>query len=222
MTSSSQQPISLPPDQRAKLLAQRRLSDEFDQEVLAALDFLSPDIRPYLTDYFILIEDFKVTLIEEYRRCYSDYSFLVVPIHKAFECYLFKLFGDILEFTISRKTNIGYYLNVLAENKRKESIETLIAKYPFAKIDEKKWLAMWQALGRQWETNRNPLTHFEGERINNINSAQQVASSIVREMKLSAKLINDELFIPVIEKIQKEEKEKEEIRKNKELLGPVD
>jgi len=86
---------SLTENQRIKLSAQIKLNDTFDGKVLTALNAFSSNIIPHLTDYFMLVNDLRLELAEEVRRIYFDYSFVISPIHKSFECFLQGVLSDL-------------------------------------------------------------------------------------------------------------------------------
>ncbi len=216
MTAPSTPPLT--ESQRIKLLAQIKLKDTFDGKAISALNALSSDIVPHLTDHFMLVHDLRLSLREEYRRIYFDYGFVLFPTHKAFECFLNGVLSVIFKFEISRKKPIGVYLNYSKTQKVKILDEML--KLPWGKkISKDKWIDRWKALAEQWQINRNPLTHPEQERILNLTKAEQIAGAIIREMEISLKLFMDEFLDPLVTIVRKQE-EKESARR-KEIASKV-
>jgi len=196
---------SLTENQRIKLQAQIKLNDTFDGKALLALNAFSPNIVPHLTDYFMLVNDLRFGLAEEVRRIYFDYSFVIFPVHKSFECFLQGVLEYIFSFEVSKSKPIGAYLNYQEEEKNKILGEML--KLPWGKkITKVKWIERWNALNQQWKINRNPINHPEQERILNLTKVDQVAGAIIREMEVSLKLFRDEFLDPLVEYFEKEEK----------------
>jgi hypothetical protein len=200
-------PPSLNENQRSRLLAQIKLKDTFDDKALSLLSSFSSDIIPHLTDHFILVNDLRTGLMEEVRRIYFDYSFVVFPIHKSFERFLQGVLEVVFSFKVSKDKPIGMYLNYSLAQKNKILDEML--KLPWGKkITKEKWIERWDALCQQWKNNRNPLTHPEQERILNLTKAEQVAGAIIREMEISLKLFWQEFLAFLVEYVEKEEKAK--------------
>ncbi len=198
---------SLSENQRIKLLAQIKLNDTFDGKALLALNAFSPSIVPHLTDYFMLVNDLRIGLAEEIRRIYFDYSFVIFPVHKSFECFLQGVLEVVFRFEVSKSKPIGSYLNYSQIEKNKILDEML--KLPWGKkITKDRWIERWDALNQQWKINRNPLTHPEQERILNLTKVEQVAGAIIREMEISLKLFREEFLNPLVEHFEKEEKMK--------------
>lgn len=198
----------LNPTQLATLRAKFYLSQGFSKEQLVTFDALSTDISKYLTDYYLLFSDFKTTLNEDFRKVYSDYSFMLNPINKAFEAYIKAIFVRLFGIKITKKTNetVGYYLN-LPEDKKKNILSSFQKIFPFkGQFTEREWIDCLEALERQWKANRNPLTH-PGEKVETLIAAEQIANSIIQEMKHSVNLINKEFLNPLSLHFQKEEKE---------------
>jgi len=196
-------------NQRIKVLAQIKLNDTFSANEINALNALSSSVVPHLTDYFMLVNDLRLGLQEEIRRIYFDYSFVIFPVHKSFECFLQGVLEIIFRFEVSKSKPIGSYLNYSSEEKKKMLGE--MRKLPWGKkLTEEKWIERWEALNQQWKMNRNPLTHPEQERILNLTKAEQVSDAIIREMEISLKLFTVEFLDPLVEYVQREEKKKAE------------
>lgn len=188
----------------AKGLAQKNLEDTFKGGTTAFFNILSRDITPYLLDYFILINDLKFQLDEENRHAYSDYGFVVAPVHKAFESYLGGILKSLFKLKVSHRKNetIGFYLNM--ENKD-SFLENMKKSFTFLPdISKKSWVATLNALCQEWNDNRNPLTHPDGEKITSLRQAESVASSIIRQMDLSSQLLVKEFYNPFKDYIVKE------------------
>jgi len=199
-------------NQRIKILAQIKLNDTFNGKAVQALNAFSPNIVPHLTDYFMLVNDLRTGLQEEIRRIYFDYSFVIFPVHKSFECFLQGVLEFVFRFEVSKSKPIGSYLNYT--NDKKEKVLDEMIKLPWGrKITKAKWIERWEALNQQWKINRNPLTHPEQERISNLTKVEQVAGAIIREMETSLKLFTDEFLDPLVDHFQKEEKKKIEATK---------
>lgn len=188
------------PREVAKFYAEVKLSGHFSPPTINILNFLSKNIVQYLNDHFILVRDLSVTLNEDFRHCFYDYSFVVVPVHKAFECYLNQIFTLIFDFKISKspQASLGHHLN-LSEPEKKIILKRIKS---YSKINETDWLIRWNALADQWGKNRNPLTHSEEERIESLTHAEQVSNSILREINLSSKLFSSEFFDPIFKSIK--------------------
>jgi hypothetical protein len=209
---------SLTATERIKLIAQIKLRDSFDDGGIAALNAISSSIIPHLYDHFMLVNDLRLGLQEEFRRLYFDYSFVLFPVHKAFECFLNGVFGIVFRFELSKGKNVGYYLSYTDEEKDKVLNEML--KLPWGKkISKDKWVARWKALAEQWAINRNPLTHPEQERILSLTKVEQIAGAIIREMEISLKIFKDEFLDPLINFIN--EQEKQEAVKRNELAKKI-
>jgi hypothetical protein len=83
---------------------------------------------------------------------------------------------------------VGYYLS-LSDDDKKTLIDTNVKKYPWSKdIKTDVWIERLNALKKEWKSNRNPLTHAGIERISTLSQAQDAASSIIREIKVSIEL----------------------------------
>ncbi len=194
-------------NQKIKILAQIKLNDTFDGNAVRALNAFSPSIVPHLTDHFMLVNDLRIGLNEEIRRIYFDYSFVIFPIHKAFECFLQGVLEMIFKFEVSNSKPIGSYLNQPTDEKNKILDE--MKKLPWGTgISKDKWIERWEALNQQWKNNRNPLTHPEQERILNLTKAEQVAAAILREVEISLKLFTEEFLNPLVAHFEQEEKQK--------------
>lgn len=206
-SSTPRAPLPLNQLELAKLGAESKLKDSFDDKSLAVLRFYSEDVIPYLLDYLILVDDLTYRLSaggETLRRAYSDYSFLLLPVHKAYESYLTKLLSFNFGLSVSKKTgqSVGSYLK--APNVKKNKVSELAKKIPW-KISVNKWEDRWDGLKTQWGTNRNPLIHPE-EKLDTIRKAEDIARGIFREMNVSAKLFAEELLDPLLEIARKQKK----------------
>lgn len=202
---------SLTENQKAKLLAQIKLEDSFDGKAISALNAFSPNIVPHMTDYFALINDLRFNLGEEIRKVYFDYSFVLFPLHKAFECYLNGVFSVIFEFEISKSKTAGTYLGL--DDAKKDEILEKLQKRPWGKkITKDKWIVRLNALNEQWKTNRNPLTHPEQERVQNLIKTEYIAGALIREIEVSLKLFMEEFLDPLVAHIREQEK-RESVKK---------
>lgn len=195
------------PQQFAYLKAQTKIKDVFEEREWNGLTFFPPNVGQYLLDYFIFVDDLRFTVNEEIRRCYQDYSFVVVPINKAFESYLFSLMTYVFGYKLTETSPIGNYVNAKPDE-RKTKLDELKKKLSWT-INEDKWNERWKGLGDCWRTNRNPLTHVQGEQIKSLAKAENIANAILREMDLSLKLFTKEFLDPLIE-LARKNKEAEE------------
>jgi len=200
--------------QASRLIAQASFEDCFKSHTRSALNYISKEVETYLTDYFLLLSDLKTVIKEESRRGFSDYSFIVFPVHKAFESYLSGSLFLFFRIKVSSNSNesIGHYLSI-SDSQKIKFINEAQKRYPhfLSKLSNQKWVDAWNALKRQWSANRNLLTHVDGEKITNLRQAEQVANSIIREIDLSVQLFTKEFFEPLMEyaKAKKEQEEKE-------------
>lgn len=211
MTNSPQ----VNPTYIAKFYAEKKLNDHFGSSNLNILNFLEKDIVLYLNDFFIITRDLSITLNEEFRRCYFDYSFAVVPVHKAFETYLNRILILLFEYEITKEPQktVGHYLNLSNAEKSKKLEET--EREMNLKLNKPEWLSRWNALSDHWKKNRNPLTHSGEERIETLTKAEQVANSIIREINLSLKLFTAEFIDPLLTRVKEQEDKKIEEEKKK-------
>jgi len=214
MATSVLDQYRLGPTEQAKSLAKIKLDNSFSAKAQNAFNFFSSEIVPYITDYFVLSDDLRtrVGMDEEYRRCYHDYSFLVFPVHKAFESFLAGVWTFVFQFKVSRakKETIGHYLKFYPEEDRKAKIDMLTKRFP--KIVKTKWLERWQALGQCWTDNRNPFIHPE-QKIPTFRIAEQITSVILSETRLSVEIIMIDIFNPLLEEVEKERVEKDKLAK---------
>jgi len=214
MSTQALDQYQLGPTEQAKGLAKVKLDNSFTSKEQGAFNFFSSEIVPYITDYFVLSDDLRtrVGMDEEYRRCYHDYSFLVFPVHKAFEAYLVGVLSFVFQFKISGKKNetIGYYLKYYPDDERKKKLENLAKKFP--KVDIQKWTDRWQSLGQCWTDNRNPLIHPE-QKVPTFRIAEQITSTILSEMRISVGAVMIDILDPLIEQIEKKGKNEEKIVK---------
>jgi len=196
---------TLTENQRIKLIAQIKLNDTFKGKSVSALNALSSNIIPYLTDYFMLVNDLHEGLKEENRKIYFDYSFVISPVHKALECFLKGALEVIFRLEVSKNKPIGMYLKY-EENRKKKILEEM-KKLPWGKkISSDKWIERWEALNQQWKNNRHPIAHPEQERILNLTKADQVAGAIIREIEISLRLFIEEFLDPLVDYVDKQEK----------------
>lgn len=189
--------------QSARIRANLQLNEIFGSKNLNQLSFFSDQISAYLIDYFVLVKDLEKEGGEIPRKAYHDYSFVVAPVQKSLEAILKALFEFPFMLPVTKKKgeSIGYYLN-MPDEKKKELIEKMGKTFSL-KISMDKWLEMWSALGKEWETNRNKLTHVDEEKIETMQQAIIAASSIIRWMKVSSDLIMKEFLDPAIEEYRK-------------------
>jgi hypothetical protein len=205
--------------QLARVMAQSKIGDTFNPNSIKVFFTFRDNIYEHLKDYFYLLNDLKVEVNEELNRKYYDYCFLLTPAHKAFESYLIGFFTQLLKFKVSFKKNetVGYYLLNINDKEKAKHIESLEKKFSEYKLNFsiEKWTSAWSALGRQWQINRNPQTHPNGERMETIRKTETVADAIFREMNLSAQLFADEFYEPITNFIKKQEEEKQKLDKLK-------
>lgn len=203
----------LTPSQIAILTARRSLEDSFTAKELKNFSVLSKNIVPYLTDHFLLMNDLRSSIQEENRKCYFDYSFVVMPVHKAFESYLEGFLSFVFDFKISRDKNegftVGYYLKYPLE-KKNVALDKIEKTVFISKINRDSWIERWEGLKNQWNANRNTPTHPEGGNIPTLRQAEQIAGSILREMQLSIDLFDKEYISPLLEWYEKNHKKTEE------------
>lgn len=134
--------------------------------------------------------NYLITITEEKRHKFKDFSFLVFPYAKSYEGYLKQLFLDVgfinhLDY-ISNHFRIGKYLSPnLIERLGDRSIYSQIIKYASEDLAEE----MWEI----WKTGRNEVFHYYPHNIKRLTfeEARSINENILHTMSKSFHLLKE-------------------------------